>query len=53
MENFEKGREEKKSGFADVAEGIQNEKSVRTSSLNDLIQSFGKEQGRDSLELAM
>ncbi len=47
------GREEKKSGFADVAEGIQNEKGVRTSSLNDLIKSLGKEQGRDSLELAM
>lgn len=49
---FSRKSQEKKSGFADVALGIQGDKSVRAGTVNDFIDSIGKNMGRDSVEFA-
>ena len=52
MHLFTKSAEKKKSGFSDVATGIQNDKEVRADKINDFINSIGKQIGKDNIEFA-
>lgn len=49
---FTRESNEKKSGFADIAEGIQGDKEVRSNSINEFINTLGKDLGRQDVALA-
>ena len=49
---FTKDENEKKSGFADVATGIQDDKEVRADKINDLLNSITNQRGNDNIEFA-